>query len=358
MCADRRGQRGSLLVEFMLVTALSLALAVWAGQDWAQRARTLQAQALAVWMEPAHAAAQAYLQRHAAALRQADTPQALAAHGIADWTAPEWAELQAAGLLPSGWRDIGPLRQTLALRVSRAGSCPQSPCQVQALVGTRAGLLRPDGRIDEALVAEWLLAAQGRGLVLWPHDPQHFRGAGRRLGLPPGVSWVSGGVALAAGLVVSDGSASAEGGESEDHADFLRVGDLRDPDFQGEASVLGSIRSGAWLRAQDGLLLEQGRTGNTPCAVEGAVGRDGRYAGLLICRQGIWQELARPAGGGYMISSRRGCFSSTGQATLNPLTGNCSCPPGYTGIQIAESGSLIAPEGLTLGFVCQPNSHG
>ena len=356
MCAERRGQRGSLLLEFMLAAALSLAVAVWAGQEWAQRARVLQAQALAAWMEPAHAAARAYLQRYADALRQADSPQALAAHGIADWAAPEWTELQAAGLLPPGWRDAGPLRQTLALRVSRIGSCPQSPCRVQALVGTRAGLARPDGRVDEALVAEWLLAAQGRGLVLWPDDPLHFRGAGQRLGVPPDASWASGAVALAADLA-ADASGAGGGGESEDHADFLRVRDERDPDFQGDASIGGTIRGGAWLQAREGLLLDQGRTGNTACALEGAVGRDGRYAGLLICRQGFWQELARPAGGGYMISSRRGCFSATGQATSNPLTGICSCLPGYLGIQVAESGSLIAPEGLVQGFICQPNSR-
>ncbi|WP_322998622.1 hypothetical protein [Castellaniella sp.] len=358
MCADRRAQRGSLLLEFMLVAALGLALAVWAGQEWAQKARVLQAQALAAWMEPVQAAAQAYLRQHAAALQQADTPQALAVEGIADWTAPDWAELQAAGLLPPGWRNAGPLQQTLALRVSRTGACPQSPCRVQALVGTRAGLLRPDGRVDETLVAEWLLAAQGRGLVLWPNDPQHFRGAGRRLGLPPGEPWPSGGVALAADwVVVGDDSTPGGGGDSGDHADFLRVRDARDPDFQGDASARGSVRSGAWLQAQDGLVLEHGKISNTPCTMEGGVGRDDRHAGLLICRQGVWQDLARPAGGGYMLSSRRGCFSATGQSTHNPMTGACSCPSGYVGVQIAESGSLASPEGLSLGFVCQPNRY-
>lgn len=355
MCADRHRQRGSLLLEVMLVAALSLAAAIWAGQEWAQRARVMQAQALAAWMEPARAAAKAYLQRHAAALQQAVAPQDLAAHGIADWTAPDWAELQAAGLLPEGWQDHGPLRQTLALRVSRAGHCPQSPCQVQALIGTRGGLLRSDGRVDDALVAEWLLAAQGRGLVLWPHDPLHFRGAGRRVARPADEFWEPGAVALAADVTRAVDDAAP--GASETETDFLRVRDTRNPDFQGDASVLGTIRSGAWVRAQEGLVMEQGWIGNSPCAVDGAVGRDGRYAGLLVCRQGVWQQLARPAGGGYMVNSRQGCSSVTGQATTNPLTGSCNCSAGYTRVQVAESGALAAPEGLTQGFVCQPNSN-
>ncbi|MGB6241817.1 MAG: hypothetical protein WBF69_04970 [Castellaniella sp.] len=355
MCARQRRQRGSLLLEFMLVAALSLAVAVWAGQEWAQRARATQAQALAAWMEPARAAAEAYLRQHAAALQQADAPQALAAHGVADWAAPDWAELQAAGLMADGWQAQGPLRQTLALRIVRTGACPHAPCRLQALIGTRGGLRRADGGVDEALVAQWLMAAQGRGLVLWPHDPLHFRGVGRRLALPEGASWGAGAVALAVDLTLAadDEATGSTGAET----DFLRVRDTRNPDFQGDASVRGTIRSGAWVHTQEGVVLEQGWIGGSPCATESAVGRDGRYAGLLVCRQGVWQELARPAGGGYMINSRRGCFSSAGQATLNPLTGACGCAPGYTRVQIAESGSLVAPEGLSQGFICQPNSH-
>lgn len=352
MCADRRAQRGALLLEFMLVAALGLAAAVWAGQEWAQRARLMQAQALAAWMEPARAAAQAYLQRHAVALQQAGAPGDLAAHGIADWAAPDWTELRAAGLMPAGWQDHGPMRQTLALRVSRSGSCPQAPCQVQALVGTRSGLLRSDGAVDEPLVAEWLLAAQGRGLVLWQHDPSHFRGAGRRVALPADAPWRPGVVALAVDLTLAADDAASQ--PSLD-ADFLRVRDPRNPDFQGDASVRGTISGGAWVRAQEGLVLGQGWIGTSPCATEDAVGRDERYAGLLICRQGIWQQLARPAGGGYMTNSRRGCSSATGQSTVNPLTGSCNCGPGYAKVQVAESGSLAAPEGLTQGFLCQPN---
>lgn len=364
MCADagagrcpqrrRGGQRGSLLIEVMIVAVLGLAMAVWAGQEWARQARVLQARALAAWMESARQAADAFLRQHAAALMRAETSSALAAQGIADWSAPEWAELRAAGLLPGGWQQTGPLGQTLDLRILREGICPEAPCRLRALVATRHGLLRRRGGVDEALVAEWLEAARGSGLVIWPGQSGQLRGAGFAMPADSAWGWGDGTVALSVWLSADAGAGPPSDG-SADGADYLRVRDPRDPDFQGDASVRGSVRGGAWVQAHDGLVLESGWKGNAPCAVDGAVGRDARYPGLLMCQGGTWQQLARPAGGGFMYNSRRGCFSATGVTTANPLTGGCSCAPGYGDVQVAESGSLTAPEGLSRGYLCLPN---
>lgn len=349
----RARQRGSLLLEFMVLAVLGLALAVWAGQEWAQRVRVLQAQALAAWMETAQAAAQAYLQRHAAELGQAVGPDALAARGYADWRSPTWEELRAASLLPAGWQDAGPLRQTLNLSVQRTDPCIQAPCVLQAVVAAAIPLRRGQGGVDESLVAEWLLASRGRGLVVWPRDPGWLSGPGRRVPLPAGLSAAPGTVALLAALAPAADSPPPDGAAAG--ADYLRVRDERDPDFQGEASVRGNVRSGAWLQAREGLVLEQAWSGGAACAAEGAVGRDSRYAGLLVCQQGRWRPLARPAGGGYLYNSRRGCFSQTGMPSGNPVTGTCSCGAGYIPLLVAESGSLVSAEGLSQGIVCQPN---
>ncbi len=53
-----------------------------------------------------------------------------------------------------------------------------------------------------------------------------------------------------------------------------------------------------------------------------------------------------------MLNSRRGCLSAMGVPSVNPVTGACSCPTGYAMTQVAESGSLTAPEGLTVGYLC------
>ncbi|WP_345798320.1 hypothetical protein [Castellaniella sp. MT123] len=347
-------QQGSLLVEFMIVAILSLALAVWAGQEWARRARALQARALAAWMEPARQTAEAFLRQQADALMRADTPTALAAQGVADWSAPTWAELRATGLLPPGWEENGPLGQTLDLRIVRDGSCPQTPCRLQALIASRTGLLHRQGGVDEELVAEWLQASGGRGLVVWPRQPGLLRGAGLAVAPDSAWGWGAGTVALAVWLPIGTDPALPPGGSTDD-PDHLRVRDPRDPDFQGDASVAGAVRSGTWLQARDGLVLDKGWRGNAACSTDRALGRDERYPGLLICLGGTWQQLARPAGGGYMYNSRKGCASATGVTTANPLTGSCSCAAGYSDVQVAESGSLTALEGLSRGYLCLPN---
>lgn len=55
-----------------------------------------------------------------------------------------------------------------------------------------------------------------------------------------------------------------------------------------------------------------------------------------------------------MINSRRGCHNIMGGTSANPATGKCACPSGYAMVQVAESGSLTAPEGLSVGYLCVP----
>ncbi|MHA3902957.1 hypothetical protein ACTPOE_05130 [Castellaniella sp. WN] len=347
----RRIQRGALLLEFMIAAALGLALTIWAGQEWAQRARTLQARSLAAWMGVARDAAEAFLAHHAADLASAGDADVLAGQGYADWTAPRWDELRAAGLLAGGWQAAGPLRRTLGLRVVREGECPGPSCRVWALVHARPALRTAAGGVDEALVAEWLQAAEGRGLVVWPRRPGFLSGAGLLVPVPEeGVpDWMPGVVALAARAPVGQGSGTGAGG---DDGAYLRVRDARDPDLQGDATIQGVVRSGTRLVARDSLQLEQGWGVGEACAPEGALGRVREGAGVLACQQGFWSLVARPAGGGYMLNSRRGCFSAMGVPSVNPVTGACSCPTGYVMAQVAESGSVAAPEGLTVGYLC------
>ncbi len=334
----------------MVVAVLSLVLAIWASQEWAQRTRALQARSLAAWMGIARDAAEAFLARHAAELSGAGAADTLVDRGYADWTAPRWDELRSAGLLGAGWQTTGPLHRTLGLRVVRDGECPGASCRVWALLHARPALRAPAGGVDEGLVAEWLQAAEGRGLVVWPRQPGFLGGAGLRVPVPePGTAdWSPGVVALAARTAPVHGSEVGAGGGD----DYLRVRDARDPDFQGDATVQGQVSSGSYLVARNGLYLEQGWGVGGMCAPEGVLGRARDGVGMMVCRQGIWALLVRPPGGGYMLNSRRGCFNATGGSSANPVTGACSCPPGYAMVQVAETGSLVAPEGWTVGYLC------
>src|SRR6185312_9352588 len=228
------GQRGSLLIEFMVVAALALALAVWGSHEWAERTRVLQARSLAAWMETARDAVQAYLSRESARVAQGASAGGETGPADAPWPAPSWHDLQAQGFLSAGWQQLGPMGHELGLRIWRSGDCPLESCRLNALVYTRSALQRRSGQIDAALVAEWLLAAGGRGFVLWPNKPSVFSGAGEQISVPEGgpSEWRPGTVALFAGQNLGRGPLAGDVGGSPDTEDFLRVRDTRDPDFQ------------------------------------------------------------------------------------------------------------------------------
>lgn len=360
--ARRHRQHGSLLLELMVVAVIAMLLVVWASQTWAQQIRALQAQALAAWMTPARVAAQALLEQHGTLIQQASTSDAMAGQGIADWQAPQWAELQALGLLAAGWQESGPLRQQLDLQIQRSDSCPQAPCRLQALVAARGGLSRGQGKVDEFLVAEWLQAAQGQGLVVWPQSPDQLRGSGWMIRLPIHVNWGPGTVALHAERTLTQDEAintdpDADSQEDPvDYSEFLRLRDSRNPDFQGEATARGWVRSGAWLQGQEGLVLVKGVAPGQTCTAENGIGRQGTMPGLLLCQQGRWRSLARPAGGGYLLSSKRGCVDRMGNFVGNPLTGTCTCGAGYLAVQVSESGDISHADGLSRGYICIPGS--
>ena len=371
MSPDRASQAGSLLLELMLVTAVTLALAVWGVQEWAQRSRDLQAHSLATWMLAARDALSAYLERYGAQLAGLPADDALSGQGFATWSSPQWSELQAAGLLPAAWQAIGPMGRRLAVHVVPASGCVQVPCLLQGLVHVQSPLLTRTGEVDQAFVAEWLVAAQGYGLVAWPAQPAVLAGPGVRWPVP--AAWAGSVPAGTVALLVTRAGAGppgdgppdlpppdpepADSGPSVpggDEADFLRVGDARDPDFQGPASVQGTIRSGSQLVAADGLLLENLWSDGQACAAEGAVGRARAGPGLMECRGGLWRTLLRPAGGGYLANSRRGCADAAGMSTANPVTGSCSCPASYLMVRVSESGAAMSSEGLTVGYICVP----
>lgn len=355
--AARVAQRGMLLIEFMIAAAVALALSVWGSHEWAERTRALQARSLATWMETARDAVRAYLSQESIRLGQGIAADGADGSTDGPLTAPEWRDLQARGFLPGGWQARGPMGHELGLYLWQTGDCQTESCRLNALVHTRGALRHRSGQFDVALAAEWLLAADGRGFVLWPHKPTVFSGAGEQIPLPESgpAQWVPGMVALFVPQAVVHGAAAGGGGGSGETEDFLRVRDTRDPDFQNGVTAVGEVRSGTRMVARESLVLEEGWKGGTACPTEGAVGRDQNYAGVLICRQGKWNLVARATGGGYMLNSRRGCKNILGTPTPNPYTGECLCPAGFSVLQISESGSMTAPDGLTMGYLCIPN---
>ncbi len=337
-----RCQAGYVLLELVLVMLIAGLLASWGIHAWVNRYNDAQAHAAAVWMSAVHKGVLAYVQRYSAEIQQATTPDALHTEGFADWRAPRLDELEQAGLLSSATPRESGLIGAAGLRVWRSGDCPGEHCRVEALVfGRRALADAGSGQPDEAMVAQWLLAAQGQGGAVHPGDPGRIRGASFAFSsaLPDGTILLPGTVGMA---VTADHSALWH---------FLRLRDVRNPDFQGAMSVAGDVQAGGDIETSGELVVGAQRIHSEPCITENAVAHD-VAGGLLVCRSGRWRPASRMGGGGYSINSIHGCRSADGVPTANPITTLCSCPSYAAPVLIMDTGNRPFPEGRQQAYLC------
>ncbi len=334
-------QRGFVLLELIVAVLLATLLAVWGAQSLVNRLNDASAQAHAAWMLSLRQAVQGYIERHADALARADHQPALAAAGYADWARPGIAELKAGALLASGFPESAPAGGGATVRLLRHGACPGNDCRIEALIHGNAPFLhKTTGHVDEQKVAQWLMASQGWGGWVAATRPAVIGGAAFEYANP---SWP--GAPLPPGTV-----ALAVTGDQLRHLDFLRVGDARDPDFQGGATVQGSIETGADLRVQRYLYMGTPEQALASCVETGAISRSSD-GGMLVCRDQRWRPMQRGSGG-FSTHQWRGCQNTNGASTANPVTGACSCPLHSAMVQISDSGPQTYPEGRTLGFLC------
>lgn len=180
--------------------------------------------------------------------------------------------------------------------------------------------------------------------------------AGSTLRLPnplPGSAeaWPPGVVALAVSWPGASAHSTGGLGEADD---FLRVGDTRDPDFQGPATVRGDITTESALRAKRYVALEDRHIEFEVCPEEGALSLERFYSGLLLCRGGTWRSAGRAAGGGFSFNTLYGCVDREGRPTKNPVTGGCFCGGGYASVLVSDSGTN-PQDGRTQGYICVGN---
>lgn len=332
-------QAGFALMELVVAVILATLLAVWGASAVMNRITDAQAESAAVWMLSMRQALHAYIDRYAHSLRHATSATALLQQGYADWTAPTVAELKADGLLSAGF----PERAYFAgatLRLWHRGGCPGSDCRIDGLVHGNNPIERRSGGVDEQMVAQWVLASKGHGGAVASARPGQIRGPAFGYPNPP---WS--GAALPPGTL-----AMAITHEQWAQGDFLRVGDSRDPDFKGDATITGNVRALSDLSIVRYLRLESQETKFLACAQEGDIAGEAN-GGLLICRNQQWRSAAS-AGGGFSFNEFRGCFDHAGKTTSNPVTQACSCPVGTAVVQISDSGHAPFPEGRTVGYLC------
>ncbi|TCT05351.1 hypothetical protein [Paralcaligenes ureilyticus] len=335
-------QEGHALVEWMLAALLATLLTVWGAGALVHRLDDSAAQSGAAWMLTVKKAVRLYIERYDQVLMKAVDFTELAHKGYANWSAPSVAELRADGLLSAGFPEHGPRALAVSVLLMRRGACPGADCRLDALLYSNQALVQRGSQpIDETMVAQWLLASEGWGGTVSRQRPDHIAGASFGFANPP----VPGMAALPVGTL-----AMAMTAEQLGSSDYLRVGDERDPDFHGSASVAGDIKTGGSLSAQKYLKLGAQETAFTSCSENGAVARQ-YYGGLLVCRDNLWR-LSGGGGGGFSVNTLYGCRSSSGSPTANPVTGSCSCPLDYSMVAISDSGNHPPPDGRTMGYIC------
>lgn len=359
-------QRGFALLELLVATLVATLLAIWGAGRLAETAHESGAQAAAVWMMSVRDGVAGYLDRYGNALHVASRFDALAESGYADWAAPTLAELEADGLLPRGFPMLGPMGARHAMAASantpattgrttsqvseRAGAyvrlfkdrgCAQLACGLNAVVYARHPMLVPDSRqVDGRSIAQWLMTTQRQGGWVNPSRPHNLAGASFDWPNPP---W--GGPPLLPGTV-----ALTVRRASTDDAQYLRVGDTRDPEFQGAVSLKGPMLAGSDLRVGGFLHLQSVPAVSVSCASEGAIALRER-GGLVICRDEQWRSLTGGVAGAFTTTESRQCVrrflgppDRPGSYYVNAHTGNCSCPPGTNAYYVSTSAVAIGAD--------------
>lgn len=339
-------QSGAALLELALAALLSVLGAAWLAQSYVAQLEEARVQSSAEWMRAARGAVAAYLQGHGKAMAAAPSEASPAVDGYARWARPTMAELRGQGLLPDTVPAAPELLGGVQVVVRRSGQCPGPACRLDALLYSQRPWQRsrPEGEVDEARVARWLLATQGLGAAVWPWRAAWVQGASLRWPNPPAADLAplpAGTVAMAVGHDV--------GHDQWQQTDYLRVGDERDPDFQGDASIRGHASLGGNLAVSGHLRLQGAVSTSEFCAVQGAVAMSTSQM-LVVCQQSRWRGLQ--SGGGFSVNERFGCQTALGVDTSNPLTRACSCPEGYAQVLISDSGIQQAEIGRTEGYLC------
>lgn len=343
------GQRGFSLLGLALTLALTSMIAIWASSQLVQRIEDAAARSTGVWLTQVRQAAADVLKQHFSALAKGESLQGEAGVPLfADPYAPTVAELRASAHLPADFPERAAMGFAARINIAKSEACPGERCRIDALVYSAKPVLKAGTHAPDLVsIAAVIDSAQGYGGAVWPEAPGQVRGAAFSFPNP----WAAGAPALSAGTVALWAGVGAQAEADRppampDLSAYVKIGDVRDPMLGGALTVASSINAGAYLSvgaravARDSCHVATGTIAST---------HDGE---LLSCQFGVWQRASSSFGGAYSINHPRGCRHYTGVSTANPLTGQCSCPPGFAGVIVSAGGKWSETEGWTTGYVC------
>lgn len=354
----RRGsnaQCGFTLIELTVVIAIATIAVAWGATAWMRTADDAAALATGRWLLVVKSAVDQMLIRQADVIGGVSAPRP-GAFVYSDIMRPTLAELVAAGHLPTGFPASPPLDYAVSIHVlAPQGDCDNTGCRIEALTVARPVRESERRAGDVTRLAAILTGLEGFGMSVHPLFAGQFRGALAGFGNPPSVSVPPLPVGTVGGFSVFD---------TTQHAQFVRHNEVRDTALRGDLSVRRDISTGAGLRAGTGIqaagrvsagefLQVQGMgTEGHACDADGLVSRsaDGQ---LLMCHAGSWRGSGAGFGGAFGWDGVMGCeFPVYRSIMVNPRTGSCNCPPGFTPFEVSRSELDGHPRHSFRSFVC------
>ncbi|OZI30241.1 hypothetical protein CAL29_19485 [Bordetella genomosp. 10] len=345
---SRRSHRqgGYLMFELAFVLAVACLAAVWGADAWRREADAAAGRAAGAWLLEIRGALARMLARHRDDLAQGVPPRdAQGGPAYADPHAPRLEELIRHGHLPSGFPTAAPGGMRVAMRILRDPACPAEGCRLDALAYSvaPAGALNDaaGAQGDPAIVAEILAAAGGYGGHVDARASDRLRGPNFHFANPlaPGMGRLAAGtVAVWAGLDLAG------------TWPYLRLGDRRNPDFQGDVGAAGAMHAAGRLSTDGHLLVGAVARMGASCAPDGLMAR-AQDGASLSCVDGRWSTPGG-FGGAFSVDSRFGCRTAALASTANPRTGDCSCPAGHAAIQVSRESDGGDDGASTRGYVC------
>jgi hypothetical protein len=343
----RVGQGGQVLLELVIIAAVSLLLAVWGAGYWAQEAEDQAVRAMGQWVDQ--------IQR---ALHHAVTTSDALPFGnglgdeqpaLKDWIT--W--LKQEGYLPEPFVNVPPLPYRLG--VERLSLPRLVHGQLGQLTNEQATtlvmiVLTPPNdwsaslRQDRSLGIASVLP--GRSLIVSDLSPSHMQGASFRLSnpLPGRRAWVSGTVGVVAW-------------RSDLPPPYVRLEEPRHVHLGGGLAVDGDHVVRGLISATEGLLVGGAGAIGSVCQPEGLV-RTSPQGGLAICREGRWEAVGESSGRLIACKSRPALVSYVDEVRQmapfgDPDTRICDCAHGYLPRFIGPGLDTVSGLPVTEGYLCE-----
>lgn len=371
----RSSQYGFSLFEMIVVTAITSLIGVWSATSWVQQSEDAASEAMGQWLVSVKASVDQMLVRQGDYLTGISVANE-SSQQYGDIWHPTVQELIQAGHLASGFSKRPPLGYDISITILKpTGLCLTLGCKLEALTIVKPQSLQSEQAANLSRIGKILASFGGQGASVSQLLPLRVRGPTMDLPNPP----VSGSSALPIGSIVLHSFY-----DSSAQVSFLRQGERRDVHLGADLQVKGRLAAGGSISSQgnihaagsiktDGAFssggsmtsggaisangpistkasihaggeivasdrirsaghLQLGAVANTGDACEGqGLLAQAQGGGLLICQAGKWQRSAKMWGGHFIIHSGFRCdmFGGLNIDRRNPLTGDCSCPPGY-----------------------------